>query len=150
MKDEETFEYVVFNYRRPNLTEFMDFFEQFRQHLNSWEPSEIVPIISYLESISAHVGQLLPNHDELDIPNFQRLVYGESGEFEDDAMQEAAERGYGAFLPAIWIEYGKPKLYLLARAHMGKLQTPDDGTLDQIVSDDTGSHLRGPLDQHYF
>ncbi|GFU03173.1 hypothetical protein NPIL_479011 [Nephila pilipes] len=64
----------------------------------------------------AQVGLLLPNHDELDVPNFQRLVYVEPGEFEDDAIQEAAERGYGAFFQANWTEYGKPKLYPLARA----------------------------------
>ncbi|GFU48194.1 hypothetical protein NPIL_136191 [Nephila pilipes] len=114
MKDEETFGYVLFNYRCPNLTEFMDFFVQFRQHLSSLEPSKIVPIISFRESILAQVGQLLPNHYELNVPNFQRLVYVEPRKFEDDAMKEAAERGHGTFLQAIWTEYGKLKLYLLA------------------------------------
>ncbi|GFS29875.1 hypothetical protein NPIL_235151 [Nephila pilipes] len=106
MKDEETFGYVVFNYRRPNFTEFMDFFVQFRQHLSSFESSEIVPIISYRESILAQMGQSLPIQDELDVPNFQQLVYVEPAEFEDDAMQEAAERGHGAFMQAIWTENG--------------------------------------------
>ncbi|GFU18739.1 hypothetical protein NPIL_582351, partial [Nephila pilipes] len=52
---------------------------------------------------------------ELDVPYFHRLVFLEPGEFEDEVLQAAAERGHGAVLQAIWTEYGKPKLYLLAR-----------------------------------
>ncbi|GFT74318.1 hypothetical protein NPIL_209411 [Nephila pilipes] len=115
MKDEETFGSVVFNYRRPNLTEFMDFFVQFRQQLNSLEPSDIVPILSFRQSILVQVAQLVPHCDELDVPYFHGLVFLELGEIEDDDMQAAAERGHGAVLQAIWTEYGKPKLYLLAR-----------------------------------
>ncbi|GFU37054.1 hypothetical protein NPIL_591451 [Nephila pilipes] len=116
MKDEETFGSVVFNYQLPNLTEFMDFFVQFRQHLNSLEPSEIVSIFSFRQSILDQVGQWLPNCNELEVPYFHGLVYLEPGEFEDNALQAAAEWGHGAVLQAIWTEYGKPKLYLLARA----------------------------------
>ncbi|GFT31787.1 hypothetical protein NPIL_657741 [Nephila pilipes] len=116
MKDEVTFGHVVFNYRSPNLTEFMDFFVQFQQHLNSLQPSEIIPIISFRQSILEQMEQLLPNCDVLDLPNFHGLVYVEPGEFKDDAMQAAAERGHGAVLQAIWTEYGKLKLYLLDRA----------------------------------
>ncbi|GFU49816.1 hypothetical protein NPIL_40801 [Nephila pilipes] len=115
MKDEETFGSVVFNYRRPNLTEFMDFFVQFRQQLNSLEPSDIVPILSFRQSILDQVAQLVPHCNELDVPYFHRLVFLEPGEFEDEDLQAAAERGHGAVLQAIWTEYGKPKLYLLAR-----------------------------------
>ncbi|GFU22800.1 hypothetical protein NPIL_590581, partial [Nephila pilipes] len=115
MKDEETFGSVVFNYQRPNLTEFMDFFVQFRQQLNRLEPSDIVPILSFRQSILDQVAQLVPHCDELDVPYFHRLVFLEPGEFEDEDLQAAAERGHGAVLQAIWTEYGKPKLYLLAR-----------------------------------
>ncbi|GFT12895.1 hypothetical protein NPIL_519241 [Nephila pilipes] len=93
----------------------MDFFVQFRQRLSSLEPSKIVPIISFRQSILEQVGQLLPNYYELDVPNFHGLVYVEPGEFEDDALQAAVERGHGTFLQAIRAENGKPKLYLLAR-----------------------------------
>ncbi|GFU58861.1 hypothetical protein NPIL_231081 [Nephila pilipes] len=46
----------------------------FRQHLNSLEPSEIVSIISFRQNILEQVGQLLPNYEELDVPNFHGLV----------------------------------------------------------------------------
>ncbi|GFU17475.1 hypothetical protein NPIL_141151 [Nephila pilipes] len=84
MKDEETFGSVVFNYRRPNLTEFMDFFVQFRQQLNRLEPSDIVPILSFRQSILDQVAQLVPHCNELDVPYFHRLVFLEPGEFEDE------------------------------------------------------------------
>ncbi|GFT85359.1 hypothetical protein NPIL_70421 [Nephila pilipes] len=61
MKDEDTFGSVVFNYRRPNLTEFMDFFVQFRQQLNSLEPSDIVTILSFRQSFLDQVAQLVPH-----------------------------------------------------------------------------------------
>ncbi|GFT66982.1 hypothetical protein NPIL_627691, partial [Nephila pilipes] len=114
MKDEETFGSVVFNYRRPNLTEFVDFFVQFRQQLNSLEPSDVVPILSFRQSILDQVAQLVPHCDELDVPYFHGLVFLEPGVFEDDDLQAAAERGHGAVLQAIWTEYDKAKLYLLA------------------------------------
>ncbi|GFU24682.1 hypothetical protein NPIL_88531 [Nephila pilipes] len=42
-------------------------------------------------------------------------MYLEPAEFENDDIQEVAEKGHGVFLQASWAEYGKPKLYLLAR-----------------------------------
>ncbi|GFT46340.1 hypothetical protein NPIL_173941 [Nephila pilipes] len=87
----------------------------FRQQLNRLEPSDIVPILSFRQSILDQVAQSVPHCYELDVPYFHRLVFLEPGEFEDEDLQAVAERGHGAVLQAIWTEYGKPKLYLLAR-----------------------------------
>ncbi|GFT89152.1 hypothetical protein NPIL_273201 [Nephila pilipes] len=102
------------------------------------EPSEIVPITSYRGGILSQLGQLLPDQDKFDVPHFQQFVYLEPAEFDNDDMQEVAEKGHGAFLQAFWVEYGKAKLYLLARAAWeahGRQMIPQWIKLSQTVRD---------------
>ncbi|GFU06905.1 hypothetical protein NPIL_304321 [Nephila pilipes] len=105
MKDGETFGYVVFSYRRPILTKFMDFFVQFRQLLNNLESSETVPIISWHRWDSCFRITT----------SWTYLISNDSSTWNRESLKtrpckKRPKGGHRAFLQAIWTEYGKPKL----------------------------------------
>ncbi|GFY39234.1 hypothetical protein TNIN_168241 [Trichonephila inaurata madagascariensis] len=112
MEDELAFTLKLALYQEADLRDYITFMMNFRTILNSLKPSEVIQLETvYAMDIIDLLMQVLPDHEPNDVPWFECFSYFEPAGLHSDYMEQAAAKGKGAFIQALWTEYVKPKLY---------------------------------------
>ncbi|GFY37002.1 hypothetical protein TNIN_335961 [Trichonephila inaurata madagascariensis] len=114
MEDEKAFALQLAIYQGADLGDYINFMIQFRSSLNALKPADVIALEPiYTVDLVEQMQQLLPHLDPREIPTFQPFVYFEPADVFEEYLEQEASKGKGAFIDAVWIVVGKPKLYHL-------------------------------------